>query len=132
MSELGFSKKNRLLKAADFQPVFKTARFKVSSKNLLVLAVDNNLPVARVGLVVGKKHVRLATQRNRIKRLLRESFRHYQHSLAGLDIVLLVRGPMHLENNARTRQTVDTLWSDLNRRRQKNAANKPGPVPHAE
>jgi hypothetical protein len=49
-----------------------------------------------------------------------------------MDIIVLVRGPFHTEINARARQTIDTLWSDLNRRRLKNGAHTPGPAQNAE
>ena len=117
MSNPGFSysfdKRLRLLKAADFQPVFKQARFKVSSQTVLVLAIENNLRFPRLGLVIAKKNVARAVQRNRIKRLLRESFRLNQHLLAGLDIVILARNGLgSLENPEISRQT-DALWQDL-------------------
>jgi len=44
---------------------------------------------ARLGLAIAKKHCRLATERNRIKRVVRESFRRHKAELAGLDIVVL-------------------------------------------
>ena len=124
MSELGFGKKLRLLDAADFQAVFKNARYKVSCRTLLVLAIDNQLPVARLGLVVGKKNVKLAVQRNRIKRLIRESFRSRQQALAGLDIIVLARAGLGDQDNAMIHQSIDTLWSDLIQRRQRRHQQK--------
>lgn len=47
---------------------------------------------ARLGLAVSKKQARHAVDRNRLKRLIRESFRLYRHSLPQLDIVVMVRG----------------------------------------
>lgn len=117
MSGLDFGKRQRLLTASDFQDVFRQARYKVSCKTLLVLAIENRASHARVGLVVGKKHLKQAVQRNRVKRLIRESFRHHQQALSGLDIVVLVRGNLSMEDNARIRQSIDTLWHDLIRRR---------------
>lgn len=46
---------------------------------------------ARLGLVVAKKHLKRAIDRNRFKRLVRESFRSHQLQLAGLDVVVLAR-----------------------------------------
>lgn len=115
-----FEKRLRLLKAADYQPVFKQARFKVSCQTMLFLAIDNGLSFPRLGLVIGKKNIATAVQRNRIKRLFRESFRHNQYLLAGLDIVILARSGLgSLENSLITQQT-ETLWQDLLARRQKS------------
>jgi ribonuclease P protein component len=51
----------------------------------------NGLAHARLGLTVSRR-VGNAARRNRIKRLLREAFRHLQHDVpTGIDIVLVVR-----------------------------------------
>ena len=47
------------------------------------------MDTARLGLAISKKNCRLATDRNRIKRVVRESFRHHQAALAGLDVVVI-------------------------------------------
>ena len=47
------------------------------------------MDIARLGLAVSKKHCRQATGRNRIKRVVRESFRQNQAEIAGLDIVVI-------------------------------------------
>ena len=108
-----FDKRLRLLKAADFQPVFKQARFKVSSQTVLVLAIENNLRFPRLGLVIAKKNIARAVQRNRVKRLLRESFRLNQHLLAGLDIVILARSGLGSLENPEITGQIETLWQDL-------------------
>jgi ribonuclease P protein component len=59
---------------------------------LVVYAVENGLPHARLGLSVGRKKVRKATARNRFKRLLRESFRLSKGQLPpGVDFVVVPR-----------------------------------------
>lgn len=59
---------------------------------LVIYALPNDLPHARLGLSVPRR-VGRAVARNRIKRLLREVFRHHQHDLArGYDFVINVRG----------------------------------------
>lgn len=58
---------------------------------ITVYALANDLDHARLGLTV-PRHVGTAVRRNRIKRLLRESFRHLQHDLpAPHDVVIVVR-----------------------------------------
>lgn len=53
---------------------------------------------ARLGLVVAKRVIRQAVHRNRIKRVIRESFRVHQHLLVGLDLVVLVRSELSEQN----------------------------------
>jgi len=83
-----FSKDNRLLIAADFGRVFQGA---TPSRDRLftVLCRDNTTTTARLGLAISKKHCRRAAARNRIKRIVRESFRHSKDLLGGLDIVVM-------------------------------------------
>lgn len=83
-----FRRENRLLNAAAFTRVFRQSR---RSRDALftVLSKPNDLPVARLGLAISKKHCRHATGRNRIKRIIRESFRLHQEALAGRDVVVM-------------------------------------------
>jgi len=87
----GFPRSHRLLTAAAFKGVFADAA-KSSDAYLTILARSNGLEVPRLGLAISKRSIRHATDRNRIKRLAREAFRHHQTALAGLDIVVMARG----------------------------------------
>lgn len=50
--------------------------------------MPNGLKNARVGLIVGKKLVRSAVERNYMKRVLRELYRREQGVLGGVDILI--------------------------------------------
>ena len=54
-----------------------------------VLCRENQLGRPRLGLAISKKNCRRATARNRIKRIVRESFRRHSAELEGLDIVVM-------------------------------------------
>ena len=86
-----FSKEFRLLAAREYQRVFNKAQVKAPSKHLLLLASFNGLNHSRLGLVIGKKNVKRAVDRNRCKRVLRESFRIEQTNLPALDIIAIAR-----------------------------------------
>jgi ribonuclease P protein component len=60
----------------------------------LFLAKNNGLNLARLGLVVPKKHIYGAVERNRLKRIIRESFRLKQEKLKGNDMVVVVRNKL--------------------------------------
>ncbi len=81
-------KENRLLDAAAFSRVFKKAT-RSRDKWFTVLCRSNDKNIARLGLAISKKHCRKAHCRNRIKRIVRESFRQHQAILAGLDVVVI-------------------------------------------
>jgi len=74
--------------------------YKVSNHAFLLLAVSTTERSSRVGIIVAKKHIRRATRRNRIKRLVREQFR-LKPFLTSLDLVVLARSAAdRLDNQA--------------------------------
>ncbi len=115
---LGFGREKRLLTPQQFKAVFDSAANKVPSKNVLLLARENQLEHPRLGLVIGKKSVKLAVERNRIKRQIRESFRHSQNILTGVDIVIVARRGIADLSNIELRQQFDKMWKRLARQRQ--------------
>lgn len=117
MPGAGFSKKLRLCSAAEFKAVFGKADYKVSSRCLLVLANRNAFPFPRLGLVISKKNISLAVERNRIKRVLRAAFRANQGLLEGLDIVILARSGLGDMENLALHQSITRLWQELSVKR---------------
>jgi ribonuclease P protein component len=81
-------KDSRLLNAAAFGRVFEKAT-RSRDKWFTVLCRENDKEFARLGLAISKKNCRQATGRNRIKRIVRESFRAHQADIAGIDVVVI-------------------------------------------
>jgi ribonuclease P protein component len=108
-----FGKSLRLLGSGDFQQVFDSASFRISHQHLLLLACHNERGSPRLGLVVAKKHLRLAVDRNRIKRLCRESFRKRQADFADLDLIILSRNGLDKLDNASVFSLLDHQWQRL-------------------
>ena len=108
-----------MLKASDFERVFAAPR-RSSDRFFTVLARDNGLDVPRLGIAVGKKVIRRAVGRNRIKRLVRESFRHHADALGGVDIIVLGRFGGSASNDA-LRRSLATHWKRV---RQQAAATR--------
>lgn len=115
-----FDKSRRLLTPRDFKAVFDDATYKVSSRELLILARRSQFDHARLGLVVAKRHLRLASQRNRVKRLARETFRLYQRELAGLDGIVLARPGLDRLDNRALQDQLNHLWRQLRRKANKH------------
>lgn len=122
MAEFGFPKTSRLLNAADYKAVFSNAQFKVSCRHFLVLANCSSSSNARLGLVIAKKNVALAVQRNRIKRRLRDTFRHNKKLLDKLDLVVLARKDADKLDNKELVDTINSLWQDLHSKIKRAAA----------
>lgn len=66
-------------------------------------------------MTVPAKRVRKAVGRNRIRRLVRESFRHSQHALSGLDIVVMVKEAAARADNQAVNSSLDAHWQRLRR-----------------
>ncbi|MGD9786515.1 MAG: ribonuclease P protein component [Sulfuricellaceae bacterium] len=109
-----FPKGKRLLKTDDFSSVF---HFKCGEKaaSFRVLARPNGLSVSRLGIIVPKKLVPLSVNRNLIKRLIREEFRHQQHRLSGLDIIVQAHSPGAVQEKSRTVEELRMLMERVRR-----------------
>jgi ribonuclease P protein component len=82
------SRRQRILKTSEFKAVY-AARARVGNGRLVAYAMANRRDVTRLGLSVSKR-CGGSVERNRIKRLLREAFRHCRAALpAGYDVVLV-------------------------------------------
>jgi ribonuclease P protein component len=85
-----FPKSRRLGGQLEFSSVFD-AKVRECRGPLNVYALPNDLGHPRLGISISRR-VGTAPKRNRIKRLLRESFRLMQHDLPrGYDFVVVVR-----------------------------------------
>lgn len=81
----------RLTKSRDFEKVLKEKK-SFFTPLFVLKTTENNLDCFRVGIIVSQKISKKATQRNKIKRILREAIRkHLKQIRSGFDIVILSR-----------------------------------------
>ena len=113
MNEFSYPRQLSLLNGGDFKQVFSRASLKVSDKHLLILARPNDLDHPRVGFVFSKKNIRLAVNRNRVRRIIRESFRLNQHKLPNVDIVILARQGLGDIDNSEVHALINKSWNRL-------------------
>ena len=84
-----FARRYRLTKTDEFSSVFGFRR--AIRGKLLMLHYQprpEGMTEPRLGLVVGKKLLKHAVDRNRLKRIVREQFRLCRASLPGVDLVV--------------------------------------------
>lgn len=112
MVNYSFSRELRLLTPDDFQPVFKNA-IPAVSPHLTLLARKNNLDHPRIGMAIPKKHIKRAVGRNRIRRIVREQFRHQQQQLPAIDIVVIAKAGIADLSNQEINKVLDKLWRKL-------------------
>ena len=117
-----FRRRNRLLNKAGFARVFARAEassdryFTVLARPAAALPESGWPGPARLGLAVSKKNCRLAVQRNRLKRIVRDSFRHHLILLKGIDIVVLARPPAAKAENQLLAAALDRHWRRVSQR----------------
>jgi ribonuclease P protein component len=68
----------------------------------------------RLGILVSRRHSPAATERNRIKRCVREAFRLEQETLGALDV--LVRPPYDARPSAKMISQLRLLFAGLDRK----------------
>ncbi len=107
-----FGRDMRLKSPGEFTRVFRKAR-RTGGQGLTILAVENTQGHPRLGMAIAKKHIRLATQRNRIKRIIRESFRMHQQDFPDIDIVVLSRSDLGKRNATEIRQVLMRHWATV-------------------
>lgn len=109
----GFDKTRRLLKKSEYDDVFQQAT-KIVTSEFILFYRDNNLGYARLGLALSKKMIPKAHDRNRIKRLLRETFRTKQ--LLPVDIIVLARQGVAKVPNSLLIAKLSKVWEKLTAR----------------
>lgn len=125
MTSQSFTRDHRLLTPADFKRVMDAPTLRASQGGFVLLARSNELSVARIGFVLPKRRVPRAVARNRVKRIMRESFRRQQALLAGLDIVVMARDGLAALDKAALRAAVDRQFQYLAGKRQRAATVNP-------
>ena len=99
----------RLSQARDFAKLFR--RSKRSSDDLVtVLARSNGGETPRLGMAISRKCAPKAVDRNRIKRVIRESFRHAADELQGLDLVVIGKRTKGNMDSRRLAQSLHKHW----------------------
>lgn len=83
------------MRRAQFDAVFQKPDKRVSAAPLWLAARASPAGVSRLGLVVGKKMLRRAVDRNRAKRAIRESFR-LRTRMPPMDVVVRVVEPRRI------------------------------------
>jgi ribonuclease P protein component len=84
----GFPKRARLRKRPEFIHLSRSGK-KQHTANFLVITRETDRSEARLGITVSSK-VGNAVVRNRVKRLLRECFRHWSHQIVPPQDILII------------------------------------------
>ncbi len=109
---LKYLKEHRLTRKSEFQSVFALAS-KVTHKYLIALYTPNSFSHARLGIIATKSRLPKAVDRNRLKRVIRESFRATFAELPSIDVIVMLRGQRPTTDPQAIRADVDKLLNLL-------------------
>lgn len=107
-----FRRRARLLIPPQFERVFGQGR-KLRTPHLTAVVASSDTGHPRLGLAIARKAAPKAVDRNRIKRLARESFRVAQNLLPSCDVVLLATPSAVKASSAGLRRDLDSLWTRI-------------------
>ncbi len=111
----------RLRRAAEFA-AFREASGRVQTRYFHLRTIPSIAGHARLGLAVSRKVSKRAVARNRIKRIVRESFRGHRAGLPALDLLVIARPVAVGAANPALHADLDIAWRKLQ-------ALKPGSAP---
>ena len=111
-SGTAFPRARRLTSGAEFTRVFRNAN-RSADRFFTVLACPNELETARLGLAISRRVAPRAVDRNRLRRLARETFR--QLELGALDYVVMARKDVVEAPSDKARSSLDRHFIRLSR-----------------
>lgn len=114
MSALSFSKPDKLTHSKEFGKLSRLGK-KVVNQHFVILYLINSLEQSRLGITISKKASKLAVQRNRVKRVTREFFRHHRPSAHHFDIVVIARHNIAQVTNKMLVDSLGLLWEKIDR-----------------
>ncbi len=104
---LALPRQARLLAGPEFSRVFATRKAR-SNRYFTIHYAPADQP--RLGMAVSRRVSNKAVVRNRIRRQIRESFRHQRAQLKAMDFVVVARRPAAEIDNTGLREALDQLW----------------------
>jgi ribonuclease P protein component len=102
----------RLRHKRDFDAAYARGR-RLGDGFFTVTATLNEAGVPRLGLAVAVRIAGGGVARNRIRRIIRESFRLHQHELPAVDLVVSARLKVREATRAALRASLEALWKKV-------------------
>ena len=109
---LTFPAARRLRRKWEFDQLYAGGK-RLGNHHFGITVTANALGLARLGLAVASKPFGGSVPRNRIRRLIRESFRLRQHELPDVDLVVSARPRARDASAAELRASLDGLWDKV-------------------
>ena len=106
---MSLSDRYKVPSSPGFSSILSKPDFKFNKGSYLVFCKENSVKNPRLGVSIKKRDYKLATQRNMLKRKVKNSFMGFIADLPSVDFVVLV-GPGVQPND---KKTLSELWSSV-------------------
>lgn len=110
---MGLKVGHKIRQAKQFDFVFKNTKGLNKGSCFFLRYANNSLGFSRLGIIVSKRQVSRAVDRNKVKRIVRERFRLLHSQLPSLDIVIVARGLSAEASKKRISACIDKLLLKL-------------------
>ena len=105
---LSLPKKQRIKDFKPFRDRTKQSALRTACAVFVVEPSNNAFP--RMGVTVSKRAVASAVTRVRVRRIVKESFRHHQNMLLGKDVIIIAKKGIDTLSNEALRRFMDEQW----------------------
>ena len=105
-------KSQRLLEQKQYKHVF-AKHLRIVGVGFTIIARSNRGVAARLGLSLSKRYCPCAVERNRLKRIARESFRISAKQLPNVDIIILCTYKTNKFSNKELFSTLSDAWLSI-------------------
>ena len=107
-----FRRAQRLRRPAEFRDVYSKGR-RIGNEMFAANVLANSTGTARLGMAIAVRAAGNAVRRNRVRRLIRESFRLHRRSLPALDIIISARTVAWATEAPQLREGLARLWQRI-------------------
>ena len=104
------SKAQRLRSPKDYRRVYQTKQWGGSSHHTFNVNPLDQPTLSSLGVTVSKKVSKLAVVRNKIKRQVKEFYRHRQDELLNTELVITAKPSCSSASNEERSQSLTVLW----------------------
>ncbi|WWO97162.1 MAG: ribonuclease P protein component [Candidatus Dasytiphilus stammeri] len=111
MERYKFPKILRLNNSKKFREIFQINQ-SLSMREITLFYQKNFLEYPRIGICISKKVIKKAHERNRVKRIIRESFRLHQHYIKNIDFIIIIKQNFINKNNHYIIKILKILWNN--------------------
>lgn len=120
-TRLLFPSSRRLRTSKEFLAVTR-GRPRLRDELFIIQSRPNDHNHARLGVTVSRRVALRANRRNRLKRMIRESFRQQLSALCALDVVVIAQPAADRAGADQIRQSLDQHWQTIRKQCEKSSS----------